>query len=114
MNGATGPLARVANAPKKYRSNSQNFFPVSYHAYQPSIPTQKGAASCISVDAPRANPTIPTAEAMISAASRCPPGRNRRRCKNARMTRNPAPLAEGRRADQSETPNSLKNPIARQ
>src|SRR5258705_145132 len=75
INGATGPLASVASAPKKYKSNNQNFFPVSYHAYQPSIAMQNGAAICISVEAPRAKLTMPTQDAVISAASRCAPGR---------------------------------------
>src|SRR5882757_1216329 len=98
--GATGPFARVAAAPKKYRSKSQNFLPVSYQAYHPSIPMQKGAASCMSVEAPRAKLTMPTHEAAISAASRCPPGRNRRRCRKISRIRKKAPEEEGSLADQ--------------
>src|SRR5690349_6552929 len=101
-NGATGPLASVAAAPKKYRSKSQNFFPVSYQAYQPSIPIQKGAASCMSVEAPRAKAKTATLEAVMSAAFRCPPGRNRRICRKMRKKRAKAPEEDGRRADQSE------------
>jgi hypothetical protein len=55
-----------------------------------------------------------TQEAVMSAASRWPPGRKRRMCRKIRMMRAKAPEEEGRRADQSETPNSLKKPIARQ
>src|ERR1700735_2072079 len=113
-NGATGPLARVATAPKKYRSNSQNFLPVSYQAYQPNIPIQNGAASCISVEAPLAKLTIPTQEAVISAASRCPPGLKRRMCRKIRIISANVAELDGSRADQSETPNSLKKLMARQ
>ena len=113
-NGAIGPLASVAAAPKKYRSKSQNFNPVSYHAYHPSIPMHSGAAICMSVDAPRANPIIATDDAVISAASSCPPGRNRRMCRKIIAIRKNAPEAEGSRAAQSETPNSLNELIARQ
>src|SRR5215469_2863861 len=112
--GATGPLAKVATAPKKYKSKSQNFLPVSYHAYQPSIPIQKGAASCISVEAPRAKLTMPIHETVTTAASRCPPGRKRRICRKIRIISANVAELEGRRADQSETPNSLKKLMARQ
>src|SRR3984957_15480144 len=113
-NGATGPLARVAAAPKKYRSKSQNFLPVSYQAYQPSMPMAKGAASCMSVEAPRAKLTMPRQEAVMRAASRWPPGRNRRICRKTRMMSAKAPEEDGSRADQSEMPNSLKKLMARQ
>src|SRR5271168_4575763 len=112
--GATGPFAKVAMAPKKYKSKSQNFLPVSYQAYQPSIPMQKGAASCMSVEAPRAKLTTATQEAVIKAASRWPPGRKRRMWRKMSTTRARAPEEEGRRAVQSETPNSLKKLMARQ
>src|SRR6185437_8792667 len=65
-NGATGPLASVAAPPKKYRSKSQNFLSVSYQAYQPNMPMQNGAANCMSVDAPRANPIMPAQDTVIS------------------------------------------------
>src|ERR1700722_19482580 len=113
-NGATGPFARVAAAPKKYRSKSQNFLPVSYQAYQPSMPMQKGAASCMSVEAPRAKLTMPRQEAVMRAASRWPPGRNRRMWRKTRMMSARAPEEDGSRADQSEMPNSLKKLMARQ
>src|ERR1700735_764413 len=113
-NGATGPLARVAAAPKKERAKSQNFLPVSYQAYQPSIPMQKGAASCMSVEAPRAKLTMATQETVMRAASRWPPGRKRRMCRKTRTIRAKVAEEEGRRAVQSETPNSLKKLIARQ
>src|SRR5579862_6210660 len=99
-NGATGPFAKVATAPKKYKSKSQNFFPVSYHAYQPSIPMQKGAASCISVEAPRAKLTIPTQETVINAASKWPPGLKRRMCRKMRIIRANVAELDGSRADQ--------------
>src|ERR1700733_2170433 len=113
-NGATGPLAKVATAPKKYRSKSQNFLPVSYQAYQPSMPIQKGAASCMSVEAPRAKLTMATQETVMRAASRWPPGRKRRMCRKTRTISAKVAEEEGRRAVQSETPNSLKKLIARQ
>src|SRR5580698_8941776 len=112
--GATGPLARVAAAPKKQRSKSQNFLPVSYQAYQPSMPMQKGAASCMSVEAPRAKLTMAMQETVMRAASRWPPGRNRRMWRKTRTTRASVAEEEGRRAVQSETPNSLKKLMARQ
>jgi len=112
--GATGPLASVAAAPKKYRSKSQNFLPVSYHAYQPSMPMQKGAASCMSVEAPRAKPMMATEDAVINAASSWPPGRKRRMWRKIMKISRNAPEAEGSRADQSEMPNSLKKLMARQ
>src|SRR5580693_65264 len=103
-NGATGPFAKVATAPKKYRSKSQNFLPVSYHAYQPNIPMQNGAASCMSVEAPRAKLTIPTQETVMSAASRCPPGLKRRICRKIKIISAKVAELEGSLADQSETP----------
>ena len=75
---------------------------------------QKGAASCMSVEAPRAKLTMATQEAVMSAASRWPPGRNRRMWRKMRTTRAKVAEEEGRRADQSETPNSLKKLMARQ
>src|ERR1700722_6182970 len=113
-NGATGPLARGAAAPKKERAKTQEFLPVSYQGYQPSMPMQKGAASCMSVEAPRAKLTMPTQEAVMRAASRWPPERNRRMWRKTRMMRARAPEEEGSRADQSEMPNSLKKLMARQ
>src|SRR5580698_762912 len=112
--GATGPLANVAAPLKKYKSKSQNFLPVSYHAYQPSMPMQNGAASCMSVDAPRAKPMIATEDAVISAASSWPPGRNRRMCRKISTISTNAPEDDGSRAVQSDTPNSLKKLMARQ
>src|SRR5689334_5124093 len=99
--GATGPLARVAAAPKKYRSKSQDFLPVSYQAYQPSIPIQSGAASCMSVEAPREKLKIATGDMVMSAASRCPPGLNRRVCRKISTISAKAPDEEGSLADQS-------------
>ncbi len=75
---------------------------------------QNGAAICMSVDAPRAKPMIATDDAVISAASSCPPGRKRRMCTKIIRTSRNAPEAEGSRAAQSETPNSLNELIARQ
>jgi len=68
MAGAMGPLARVPAPTKKYKSKSQNLLPVSYQAYQPSMPMQSGAASCMSVEAPRENPMTAAAERVRSAA----------------------------------------------
>ncbi len=75
---------------------------------------QKGAASCMSVEAPRAKAAMPRQETVMRAASRWPPGRKRRMWRKTRRTRKKAPEEEGRRADQSETPNSLKKLMARQ
>ncbi len=75
---------------------------------------QKGAANCISVEAPRAKLTIPTQDAVIRAASKCPPGRKRRICRKIKMISAKVAEVDGSRADQSETPNSLKNLMARQ
>ena len=36
---------------------------------------------CMSVEAPRAKPMIPTHATVIKAASKCPPGRNLRMCR---------------------------------
>ena len=38
----------------------------------------KGAANCMSVEAPRANPMIAAEDAVMSAAPKCAPGRKRR------------------------------------
>src|ERR1700748_460597 len=110
-NGATGPFAKVAAPLKKYRSKSQNFLSVSYQAYQPSMPMQKGAASCMSVEAPRAKLTMATHETEMRAASRWPPGRKRRMCRKTRTISAKVAEEEGSRAVQSETPNSLKKLI---
>jgi hypothetical protein len=68
----------------------------------------------MSVDAPREKLKIATEDMVMSAASRCPPGLNLRMCRKIRKMRAKAPEEEGSLADQSETPNSLKKPIARQ
>ena len=78
------------------------------------MPMQKGAASCMSVEAPRAKAMMATEEAVMRAASSWPPGRKRRMWRKIRTMRKKAPEEEGRRADQSETPNSLKKLMARQ
>ena len=75
---------------------------------------QKGAASCMSVEAPREKLTMATQETVMRAASRWPPGRNRRICRKMRTMRARVAEVEGRRAVQSETPNSLKKLMARQ
>jgi hypothetical protein len=77
------------------------------------MPMQKGAASCMSVDAPREKAMMARAEQVMRAASRCPPGRNRRMWRKMSRMRKAAPEVEGRRALQSETPNSRKKPMAR-
>ncbi len=75
---------------------------------------QKGAASCMSVEAPRAKAKTEMADMVMSAASRWPPGRKRRMCRKMSSTRKAAPEVEGSRALQSETPNSRKKLMARQ
>ena len=78
------------------------------------MPMQKGAASCISVEAPRAKLTMPRQETVIRAAFRWPPGRKRRICRKISTINAAAPELDGSRADQSETPNSRKKLMARQ
>src|SRR5579883_3390548 len=70
------------------------------------------AAKGVSVEAEWANPTMPAAEAVISAPSRWKPGRNLQRNRYTPTTRREASKAEGKRAAQSRTPNTQNAPIA--
>ncbi len=79
------------------------------------MPMQKGAASCMSVEAPRAKATMPTRgggdEGGVEVASGAETPHVE---ENKDRSEGEAPVVDGRRADQSETPNSLKKLMARQ
>src|ERR1035437_2440506 len=73
---------RVLEAFQKYKTplNMGIELP-TIEAIKRFVAMARGAAICISVEAPRAKPMMPAQATVISAASRWPPGRNRRICR---------------------------------
>ena len=64
MKGAMGSFGQRSRGAEEVEVESQNFLPVSYQAYQPSMPMQNGAAVGMSVEAPRENESMAMVESV--------------------------------------------------